>query len=114
MYDVSAEFRIRSDGSPAGIRDGAIHATVVQQPYEFGYQAITRMAQALKGDRSCLAGQALLTRRRDTKVESARAPASSLSIMSVERGAFALRSVRSRPFRPHEKRGVGPRQRAAA
>ena len=40
------------DATLAGIRDGAIHATVVQQPYEFGYQAITKMAQALKGDRS--------------------------------------------------------------
>ena len=26
--------------------------TVVQQPYEFGYQAITRMAQAVRGDGS--------------------------------------------------------------
>ena len=40
------------DATLSGIRDGAIHATVVQQPYEFGYQAITKMAQALKGDRS--------------------------------------------------------------
>jgi ribose transport system substrate-binding protein len=36
----------------AGIKEGAIHATVVQQPYEFGYQAIMRMAQALRGDRT--------------------------------------------------------------
>ncbi len=36
----------------AGIKDGAIHGTVVQQPFEFGYQAIKLMAQALKGDRS--------------------------------------------------------------
>jgi ribose transport system substrate-binding protein len=36
----------------AGIRDGAIHGTVVQQPFEFGYQAIKLMAQALKGDKS--------------------------------------------------------------
>ena len=35
-----------------GIRDGYIHATVVQQPFEFGYQAIKIMAQALAGDRS--------------------------------------------------------------
>ena len=41
-----------ADETLAGIRDGAIHATVVQQPYEFGYQAITKMAQALKGDKS--------------------------------------------------------------
>jgi ribose transport system substrate-binding protein len=36
----------------AGIREGTIHASVVQQPYEFGYQAITRLAQAVRGDRS--------------------------------------------------------------
>jgi ribose transport system substrate-binding protein len=41
-----------ADATLAGIREGAIHATVVQQPFEFGYQAITRMAQALKGDTS--------------------------------------------------------------
>jgi ribose transport system substrate-binding protein len=41
-----------ADETLAGIRDGAIHATVVQQPFEFGYQAITLMARALKGDRA--------------------------------------------------------------
>ena len=41
-----------ADETLAGIDEGAIHATVVQQPYEFGYQAIKLMAQALKGDRS--------------------------------------------------------------
>jgi ribose transport system substrate-binding protein len=40
------------DETLAGIRSGAIYATVVQQPYEFGYQAIKLMAQAAKGDRS--------------------------------------------------------------
>ena len=41
-----------ADETLAGIKAGAIHATVVQQPYEFGYQAITRMAQVVRGDRS--------------------------------------------------------------
>ena len=41
-----------ADETLAGISEGAIHATVVQQPYEFGYQAIRRMAQAVRGDRS--------------------------------------------------------------
>ena len=41
-----------ADETLAGVKDGAIHATVVQQPYEFGYQAIMRMAQAVRGDRS--------------------------------------------------------------
>jgi ribose transport system substrate-binding protein len=36
----------------AGIKEGAIHGTVVQQPFEFGYQAIKLMARALKGDKS--------------------------------------------------------------
>ena len=40
------------DETLAGIKDGAIYATVVQQPYEFGYQAIKMMAQVLGGDRS--------------------------------------------------------------
>jgi ribose transport system substrate-binding protein len=41
-----------ADETLAGVRDGVIHATVVQQPYEFGYQSITLLAKALKGDRS--------------------------------------------------------------
>jgi len=40
------------DETLAGVSDGSIYATVVQQPYEFGYQAIKLMAQAAKGDRS--------------------------------------------------------------
>jgi ribose transport system substrate-binding protein len=41
-----------ADETLAGIKAGDIHATVVQQPYEFGYQAITKMVQAVRGDRS--------------------------------------------------------------
>ena len=41
-----------ADETLAGITAGAIEATVVQQPYEFGYQAIHKMAQAARGDRS--------------------------------------------------------------
>jgi ribose transport system substrate-binding protein len=41
-----------ADETLVGVRDGDIHATVVQQPYEFGYQAIVRMAQAVRGDLS--------------------------------------------------------------
>jgi ribose transport system substrate-binding protein len=43
-----------ADETLAGIQEGAIHGTVVQQPYEFGYQAIKIMAQVLKGDRSVI------------------------------------------------------------
>lgn len=35
-----------------GIREGAIYATVVQQPYEFGYRSMELMAKILGGDRS--------------------------------------------------------------
>ena len=35
---------------------GDIYGTVVQQPYEFGKQAITKMAQYLGGDTNALAG----------------------------------------------------------
>jgi len=41
-----------ADETLAGIQDGAIYATVVQQPFEFGYQAIKLMAQAIKGDKT--------------------------------------------------------------
>lgn len=40
------------DETLAGIKQGTIFATVVQQPYEFGYQAIRLMARILEGDRS--------------------------------------------------------------
>ena len=40
------------DQTLAGIREGAIVGTIVQQPYEFGYQAIQLMTKALRGDKS--------------------------------------------------------------
>jgi ribose transport system substrate-binding protein len=40
----------------AGVAAGDIYGTVVQQPYEFGKQAITKMAKYLGGDKSALAG----------------------------------------------------------
>ena len=43
-----------ADETLAGVQEGAIHGTVVQQPYEFGYQAIKLMAQVLKGDKSII------------------------------------------------------------
>ncbi|HMP82172.1 MAG TPA: sugar-binding protein [Verrucomicrobiota bacterium] len=39
-----------------GIAEGVIYGTVVQQPYEFGKQAITKMAQHIGGDTTALAG----------------------------------------------------------
>jgi ribose transport system substrate-binding protein len=43
-----------ADETLAGIQSGAIYATVVQQPFEFGYQAIKLMTQVLKGDQSVI------------------------------------------------------------
>ena len=40
------------DQTLAGIKEGAIYGTVVQQPYEFGYQAIHLLNRILAGDRS--------------------------------------------------------------
>jgi ribose transport system substrate-binding protein len=42
------------DETLAGIKDGTIFATVVQQPYEFGHQAIVLMAKVLRGDKSAI------------------------------------------------------------
>ncbi len=35
-----------------GVADGTIHSTVVQQPYEFGYQSMKGLVRVLGGDRS--------------------------------------------------------------
>ena len=40
------------DATLSGIRSGAIYATVVQQPFEFGYKSMELMAKILDGDRS--------------------------------------------------------------
>src|ERR1043166_4739761 len=37
-----------------GIKDGSIYATVVQQPFEFGYQSMKLIARILDGDRSLI------------------------------------------------------------
>jgi ribose transport system substrate-binding protein len=42
------------DETLSGIKDGAIYATVVQQPYEFGYRSIQMMSKILDGDRSMI------------------------------------------------------------
>jgi ribose transport system substrate-binding protein len=40
------------DETLTGIRDGAIYATVVQQPFEFGYRSMELLAKILNGDKS--------------------------------------------------------------
>ena len=40
------------DATLTGIKEGAIYGTVVQQPFEFGYQSMIKMAKAIGGDKS--------------------------------------------------------------
>jgi ribose transport system substrate-binding protein len=40
------------DETLSGIKEGAIYATVVQQPFEFGFQSMALMAKILNGDKS--------------------------------------------------------------
>jgi ribose transport system substrate-binding protein len=42
------------DETLSGIKDGAIYATVVQQPFEFGYRSMELMAKVLNGDKSVI------------------------------------------------------------
>lgn len=42
------------DETLSGIKDGAIYATVVQQPFEFGYQSMGLLAKILNGDSSSI------------------------------------------------------------
>src|ERR1043165_2090077 len=42
------------DETLAGVREGSIEGTVVQQPYQFGYQSVKMMAQIIGGDRSMI------------------------------------------------------------
>jgi ribose transport system substrate-binding protein len=42
------------DETLAGVKDGSIYATVVQQPYEFGYQSVHLMAKVLGGDNTVI------------------------------------------------------------
>jgi ribose transport system substrate-binding protein len=42
------------DDTLAGVKEGAIFGTVVQQPYEFGYQSVKLLAQVAGGDKSAI------------------------------------------------------------
>jgi ribose transport system substrate-binding protein len=56
--DMSGKIKIvcfdEDDETLQGVKDGHIYATVVQQPYEFGYQAMKVMKQVLEGDTSVI------------------------------------------------------------
>lgn len=42
----------QEQGTLAGIKSGAVYGTVVQQPYQFGFQSAKLLAQLAKGDKS--------------------------------------------------------------
>lgn len=48
------------DETLAGIAAGTVHGTVVQQPYEFGYQSMKLMAKHLSGDTTFLTPEKLI------------------------------------------------------
>jgi ribose transport system substrate-binding protein len=43
-----------------GVREGTVAATVVQQPYEWGYQGMKLMAKYLEGDKSSIPANKLI------------------------------------------------------
>ena len=47
----------------AGIASGDIYGTVVQNPFEFGKESVTRMEKYLKGDKSQLSGKIFIPTR---------------------------------------------------
>jgi ribose transport system substrate-binding protein len=54
----------------AGIASGAIYGTVVQNPFEFGKDSVTRMEKYLKGDKSALAGGTIYIPTRDIRKDN--------------------------------------------
>lgn len=49
------------DETLAGIKEGSIFATVVQQPFEFGYKSIELLAKVLRGDKSAIPASKVIT-----------------------------------------------------
>ncbi len=47
-------------GTPEGIQDGTIDATVVQDPYTFGYKSVQLLAALAKGDKSGIPANKLM------------------------------------------------------
>jgi ribose transport system substrate-binding protein len=60
VKDAGKQGRVRivgfdeHDNTLLGIKEGHIYGTVVQQPFEFGYQSVKLMAELAKGNRSGL------------------------------------------------------------
>lgn len=42
------------DDTLAGVKDGIIFSTIVQQPFEFGYQSMKMIAKVVEGDKSAI------------------------------------------------------------
>lgn len=42
------------DDTLAGVKDGSIYATIVQQPFEFGYQSMKMIAKVVEGDKTAI------------------------------------------------------------
>jgi ribose transport system substrate-binding protein len=42
------------DATLTGVKDGAIYATVVQQPFEFGYRSVVMLSKVIGGDKSVI------------------------------------------------------------
>ncbi|HEY1490124.1 MAG TPA: ABC transporter substrate-binding protein, partial [Verrucomicrobiae bacterium] len=51
------------DDTLAGIAAGDIYGTVVQNPFEFGKQSVTRMEKYLHGDKTQLDGKLFIPTR---------------------------------------------------
>lgn len=49
------------DDTLTGIKSGAIDATVVQQPYEFGYLSVINMNKYINGDKSVVPASGIIT-----------------------------------------------------
>ena len=70
------------DETLAGVKDGAIFATIVQQPYEFGYQSHHELAKYLRGDKSVVPDEQAdhhSRPRRSTRTRSTSLPPTSTS-----------------------------------
>jgi ribose transport system substrate-binding protein len=73
------------DETLQGLRDGIIYATVVQQPYDFGYQAIKLMDEVVGGDKSVIpAGKKMIV------------PTLSINKDNVEQFSAKLKQLRGR------------------
>ena len=59
------------DDTLTGVKSGAIYATVVQQPYQFGYLSIINMSKYLNGDKSVVpaSGQIYIPTKAITKAD---------------------------------------------